>query len=278
MLIRSGDVAAALDDPVLEPPPLDGPGATLALRAAMARFSGRADHATRRAHVEQAIARLDPQRAEMIAHDLTDARLIGDALELTDAIGRVVPTETLATMLGAGDALSEVASDVEAVVRVIGRGEPPSEASDAAANRLQSQFGDHPLGWVTAASMLYQGFDATMWLLAVTIHARARARVTGPGGEPVPAVPAVPRTRRVATAPTRVAGCALATGDAVVLEIGVAGLPYGGGPHRCPGSDLAERIVAGMVAAIERAGFRVDLDRVVADGDGRPTAVPLVRA
>ena len=39
-------------------------------------------------------------------------------------------------------------------------------------------------------------------------------------------------------------------GVEVVLEIGAAGLPYGAGPHRCPGTELAEQIATGVVGAI----------------------------
>ena len=61
-----------------------------------------------------------------------------------------------------------------------------------------------------------------------------------------------------------------------MLEIGAAGLPYGAGPHRCPGIELAEQITAGVVDAIDAAGYRIDLAAVTVDADGRPTTLPIV--
>jgi cytochrome P450 len=117
------------------------------------------------------------------------------------------------------------------------------------------------------ASILYQGFDATMWLIAVTLHAGATGQR---------AVAPVPRTRRVARRDSITGGVALRQGTEVVLEIGAAGLPYGAGPHRCPGTELAEQITAGVVGAIEAAGYRVDRTGVTVDADGRPTTLPIV--
>lgn len=43
------------------------------------------------------------------------------------------------------------------------------------------------------------------------------------------------RTRRVAARDTPVGELVVPSGGEVTLEIGVAGLPFGAGPHRCPG-------------------------------------------
>ena len=60
-----------------------------------------------------------------------------------------------------------------------------------------------------------------------------------------------------------------------LLEIGQAGLPWGSGPHYCPGQRLAEAIVAGILAAIDAAQYEVDVTGILTDPDGRPTRLPM---
>jgi cytochrome P450 len=109
---------------------------------------------------------------------------------------------------------------------VIGRGEPATTATDASTDRLLDRCGQLPAGGVPTVSLLYQNFDATAALIATTLMAVATHR---------PAVAAVPRTRRTATRDVVVAGSVLPVGSDVVVEIGAAGLPFGAGPHQCPG-------------------------------------------
>jgi cytochrome P450 len=90
-------------------------------------------------------------------------------------------------------------------------------------------------------SLLYQNFDAT----AAAVRAATTARRRG-----TPAEPAVARTRRTVLESTVVDGLEVEPEIDVVLEIGAAGLPYGAGPHECPGRVLAERIVAGIVGVV----------------------------
>ena len=89
--------------------------------------------------------------------------------------------------------------------------------------------------------------------------------------------PAVPRTRRVALGSTTIDGLAIVPGTALVLEIGAAGLPFGAGPHECPGRALAESIVAGVVDAFVASGLQIDASRTVVDPDGRPTRLIATR-
>jgi hypothetical protein len=239
-------IVAALDDPALVPPSIAGPGTTLALRAAMARFSGPAEHSARRAAVVGATDAIDARRLADIAATRTRARLTGHAVDALAEIARVVPTEALAACL---DAPETPVADVDAVVAVIGRGEPVTPAADRATERLVGRFG------IAGASLLYQNLDATAALIATRLAAVATGR---------PAAPAVPRTTRVD-----------ADGRQVTLEIGAAGLPFGSGPHRCPGEQLAEAIVAAVLAAIDSAGYRPDPSSLAVDADGRPTALTL---
>jgi hypothetical protein len=269
LLTTPSDVATALDDHVLRPPPWPGPtgGATEEVRNAMARFSDPTDHAPRRADVTAAIATVDLALAEAHAADATARWLhrgVADAVELA----RAVPTEALAACLGLARPASGVLADVDAMARVIGRGEAATADADEAVTRLRADvahLGPDPVPWL---SLLYQDLDATAALVTTTLLARAARR---------PAVAAVPRTRRTAADATIVNGRAVPAGTDVTLELGAAGLPFGAGPHRCPGEALAGAIVIGIIRAIDATARDVAVDHASIDGDGRPTTLPLRR-
>lgn len=231
------------------------------LRAAMARFSAPARHPQPRAAVVAAVARVDPDAVGLFAAELAAERLAGDEVDVLQDIGRVVPT--LALLHGLGLTAVVAIDDVESIVRVIGRGEPATFEADSATDRLLAIVGD-----VARVSLLYQNFDATAALIACTIAA------LGTGAAPVPAVP---RTRRVALVDTVVDGAPIAAGSELVLEIGAAGLPFGAGPHECPGRVVAEAIVAGVVDAFVASGLQIDPARTEVDPDGRPTRLIATR-
>ena len=250
------DVLAALHDPALVPHHSAdrSTGATMRLRGEMARFSPPVAHGPRRADVVAVIESIDVDAVRLRAADEAEARLVDD-VDLVAGIARVVPTVTLwgALALPGPAALA----DVEAVVRVIGRGEPATATSDAAAERLLG------VADVATVSLLYQDFDATSALIATTL---------APG-----AAPAVPRTRRVAAADTSIGGVPVAAGVELVVEIGAAGFPFGAGPHECPGRTLAEAIVAGVIDAWTRSGLAIDPASIDLDPDGRPTRLVACR-
>jgi hypothetical protein len=240
-------VEHALHRPELVPHGTTDPsdGSTIRLRRAMARFSGPSDHPERRARVDAAVRTLDADDAERVAWAVTSDLLRAGAS--LDAVVRSAPTVTLVSLLGlpspAEGGVSALVDDVEAVVRVIGRGDPADPASDAATDRLLAARND-PADAVAVVSLLYQNFDATSALLRTTMAARATGAVPEP---------AVRVTRRVATAPIDLGDTALTVGDEVVLDIAGAGLPFGAGPHACPGRELAEAIVRGVLAALDGA-------------------------
>lgn len=217
-------------------------GPTLELRERMARFSAPDSHPQRRAALTEVLEPFDAGDAEAVARELAAAEIArgGDV----ESVAATVPTATLARLLGLPCDRAALVADVEAVVRVIGRGEPPSAASDAATDRLLGLAPD-PAEAVAVASVLYQNFDAT----AAAIRNAEAARRRGSAPEP-----AVARTRRVATRPVTVGATPIGTGGEVVLEIGSAGLPFGAGPHECPGRLLAEAIVRGASSALGRVG------------------------
>ncbi|MBI5088099.1 MAG: hypothetical protein HZB15_04325 [Actinobacteria bacterium] len=158
--------------------------------------------------------------------------------------------------------------DVDLIVAVIGRGAAPSDEADAATERLLSLAAVRDRDPVAVVSVLYQAFDATAALLATELHARCVAATP---------VPAVPRTRRVASGRATITGAAITPGTTVTLEIGAADLPFGAGPHRCPAEQLARRIVDGIIGAIVDSGHRVDPESIVTDADGRATRLVMRR-
>jgi len=159
-----------------------------------------------------------------------------------------------------------VVGDMLAIVRVIARGAPSTSDSDAATERMLALCADRPGGAVATVSVLYQNFDATWSSLTTLLQACATQ---------VRAVPAAPRTRRIATVDVALAARTIPAGSDVLLEIGQAGLPWGSGAHQCPGQRLAEAIVAGILAAIDAAHYEVDVGGILTDPDGRPTQLPM---
>lgn len=261
VLSSAADITAALADDRLIPPSVDGTGSTLALRSAMARFSAPDNHGALRTDVEQAIARIDLTTVASRAAQLTIERLHGavadgSRLEVITGIGRPVAVGAIASVLGVDAELGGVIADVDAVVAVIGRGQPSSAQSDEAVDRLMMRFAVHPDGPVAAISALYQSMDATAALIATRLINRSR-------NEPA-AVP-IARTIRVG-----------ATGAVIELELGTAGLWFGAGPHACPGRELAETIADAIVAAVDAHGVVLDEAAIELDRDQRPIAAWIV--
>ena len=241
-------IERALSEPALVPHPhpdtgVSGP--TMELRAAMARFSGPTEHLERRAAVERAVQRLD-EGAVVVAARAATRELLGDGLsaESVDAVIRSVPTIAVGTVLGATPDDSRLVDDVAAIVRVIGRGEPPTGAADEATRRLVERFAEHPDGAVAAVSILYQNFDATSALIRNLLES------TTSGEPPAPAVAA---TRRVATTEVLLDREVIPAGSEITLMIGAAGLPFGAGPHACPGQALAIALANAVVDELAAA-------------------------
>ncbi|HTH06991.1 MAG TPA: hypothetical protein VL916_14025 [Ilumatobacteraceae bacterium] len=267
VLTEASEIVEALERTDLLPHRSADPrdGATSRLRAGMARFSGPADHMARRQSVIDAIRAIDAERALVFATERAASRLDGAPIDGIEIAG-TVPTEAIALCLGLEAPLDHVVADMLAIVRVIGRAAPSTPESDAATERMLALCADHLGGGVATVSVLYQNFDATWSLLTTLLQACATE---------VPAVPAVPRTRRVATADVGLSTHTIPAGSDVLLEIGQAGLPWGAGPHQCPGQRLAEAIVAGILAAIDAAHYEVEVGGITTDPDGRPTRLPM---
>jgi cytochrome P450 len=260
-----------LSSPLVTPPPRDGAGSTLGLRRDMARFSRPGAHAPRRTELDELVVTVDDATTAALASRLTARQLKrrgGTAFDL-GLVARTVPVTAISIALGLLDEHDEadaaaLVHDVELVAAVVGRGAEATCESDAATDRVLTRATDHRLPPVAAASILHQTLDATATLIGVSLLTRA-------SGEP-PA-PVAPRTFRTAIADGQLGDIDLRAGDEVTVELAAAGLPYGAGPHVCPGRALAESIAAAVIAAIYDAGYDVDPDRVAVDGDGRPTSL-----
>src|SRR5262245_31896812 len=133
VLTDAGEILAVLDHPELFGFPIGDSraGSTAALRAAMARFSGPDEHADRRTAVVDAIRSAGTERALAFAADRTSRRLDGQPFDGMD-IALMVPTEALALCLELSAPLDRIVADMNAIVRVIGRGQPGSAEADAA--------------------------------------------------------------------------------------------------------------------------------------------------
>ena len=220
-------------------------GRTMELRAEMARFSRPTEHPGRRAAADRAVRRLDVD-AVIAEARVASKDLLADGLsaESVDAVIRSVPTIAVGTVLGATPDDSRLVDDVAAIVRVIGRGEPPTGAADEATRRLVERFAEHPDGAVAAVSILYQNFDATSALIRNLLES------TTSGEPPAPAVAA---TRRVATTEVLLDREVIPAGSEITLMIGAAGLPFGAGPHACPGQALAIALANAVVDELAAA-------------------------
>lgn len=235
----------------------------------MARFSSGPAHTERRAEVTELLEWFDLGAIEVAATEATSERLVGRIDAMAD-VARRVPTEVLLHTAGVPDfEHAGLIVEVRAIVEVIGRGEPSSAASDHAVERLLARFRHHPAGAVPVVSTLYQCFDATAWLIGTALVAEARGAARRH---------AVVQTVRAAEAATVIGATTIESGDTVVLDLAAADLEFGAGPHECPGRGAAEAILAGVQAAVRRAGYVVRLDDVVVDDVGRPTVVPMEQA
>lgn len=265
------DAAAALCSDALVPPTRStnfADGTTAELRDAMARFSAGDEHAARRAAVVAAVESVDAATVRSEVHELTLAIVSSSrAVEAIADVGFVVPTRALLAALGVSPAdLAERADDVVAVVSVVGRGEPSSARSDAAAHRLFAEFDRHPSGAVSAISVLYQNHDATAALFSSVVLSRA----TGDARQN-----ALVKTVRTATTDITVGNEHLDDGEIVEVSLEADGHEFGLGSHACPAETLATIIVDAMSGALDVAGCTVDLDAATFGADGRPITLPL---
>ena len=216
-------VRAALADPEYEVPPApDAPRGIAWLRANVARFSRGEDHPRRRALAVDLLSTVDPQGVRKRARELAeqggeDARTV-TVRALAEALGLAVPADAVAT---------------------VGRGYHPHleagpETDAAVATLVQACGGEWDEATATRIGLLVQACDATAMLVDNALRRNesdADAAVAGTLRDDPP----VRLTRRVRG------------GDLVGLDI--SELPFGSGPHACPGHEHAVAIACGILEA-----------------------------
>src|SRR5262249_32372573 len=96
--------------------------------------------------------------------------------------------------------------------------------------------------------VLVQSYEATAVLI------RNAAALAGPSDDPVATTlaenPPTAQAGRMATVDTQVGTVHIGVGETILVNIGEAGLPFGAGPHACPGADHARAIAAGVLDAL----------------------------
>ncbi|MEO0587899.1 MAG: hypothetical protein AAF078_09690 [Planctomycetota bacterium] len=267
-------VEAALLSHLLVPPPAPAslqPGPVADLRDSMARFSGSDTHAARRSVLDALVDQIEDHAFAAEGHRRTVAIIEGSApaqgLDGLADIGFVVPVEVVSSALGVtGEVLADVRGEVRSVAEVIGRQQPSTPTADEAAARLLRRFDAMGVDSIGAVSLLYQTHDATAALFASALVCEQTGTMRRS---------AISATGRTATAPVTIGGLELGVGDSVVLDLERSRFEFGLGHHRCPGRQIAERIVSGMIHAVSSAGVRVDTDAIERHNDGRPRTLPI---
>jgi hypothetical protein len=216
-----------LTDPTYEVPATTGsarPGGIIWLRATVARFSTGDRHHRRRGLAVGLLDAVDPARLRQRAHDLAAGG------------STVTPVDVLAEALG----LAVSAADVATVAAAYHPHLVSGPEHDTAVAALVDALGGVP-DELTAAriGLLVQAHAATLALVA---NARGRA----PSAEEAVRLalaedPPVRVTRRVRAGET--------------VEVDISGLPFGAGPHACPGREHAIALAVGILSG-ERSPVR----------------------
>jgi cytochrome P450 len=223
-------VRAALDDPRLTVPTVPAAPRGIAwLRASVARFSTGADHDRRRRLAVDALATVDPAALRRQVRQRACERT-GETGPVAAGRPEHLAVEVLAEALG----LTVRADAVAAVARGYHPHLPAGPDTDAAVDHLVRACGGV---WdeTTAAriGLLVQACDATAGLARNAM----RRPATDEPDETVAATlredPPVRATRRIRD------------GEPVAVEL--TALPFGSGPHACPGREHAVAIACGIV-------------------------------
>jgi hypothetical protein len=269
VLSNRAGVEAVLCSSLFEPIPKVvemASGPTAALRDSMARFSSFDRHPDRRLAVVDELAKLGPDTACEIARHRTGMLFVGQPVEVVSAIAFRIPSEVLCELLNIPASSSEVIADVLEIVRVIGRGEQLTNASNVAVERLLEVCSSGGTDAVSVISLLYQNFEATASLVinAIVANHLELGRVA-----------AVKQTHRIARADFVIEGTHIKKDDIVTLDLAAAGFEFGAGPHHCPGRVLAESICRGITDAVTSSGYELDFANAMFNDDEVPIRLVL---
>lgn len=241
------EVSAALASPAFTMPPVPGgPAVGIRwLRGSVARFSDGADHERRRRLVTGSLTAVASAELRERAAARTRAVLDGRPL-------RLVASEVTVDVLVAALAMPPVrAADVAVVATAYQPGSGAEAPADEAVVRLVDAFGGTPDDATAAGiGLLVQACAATAGLVDNAARAMARAA----GDRPVDAIVAETLLRDPPVRTTR--RLAAATGTVVEIDLAASGLPFGSGPHRCPGREHATAIATGILAAVRHRRAR----------------------
>ncbi|KZM73595.1 hypothetical protein [Nocardia terpenica] len=211
-------VRAALDTAPVPPVPAAAVGMAW-LRSRVARFSHGPEHTRRRELIEAELRRVSPadlrERVRAVAHQpLAHVRILAESLGLQNISPEVVATAATGYLPPA----------------------PLTPETDRAVGELVAACGGSADD-VTAAriAVLLQSCAATTALLE-----RARnTDATGSAGEVL--------DRVLATDPPPVRTRRVIDGAITELDLAAVGLPFGAGPHACPGREHALALAAGIL-------------------------------
>ncbi len=215
------DVAAALASlPVPEPPA--GSAGMAWLRSSVCRFANGETHRRRRALAEAELAALEPAELARAAAAATRAALAGEGPADATALARRVVVRVLCEALAGRSVPDAVVEDAVAVAAAYPTGD---RSADAALGRLRSELGGAGETAAARIALLAQACDATAGLVGNLLLCET--------------APPVRLTRRVD-----------GEGSVVVLDLEAAGLPFGAGPHACPGREHALALAGAVVETV----------------------------
>ncbi|SDX83837.1 hypothetical protein SAMN05421504_1031033 [Amycolatopsis xylanica] len=220
-----------LADPRCTLPPVFGgaPGTVGWLRTNVARFSTGQAHARRRSLVTEELAGFDPAWLRREAFDRTTEAENSGPVDL-----KAIVVETLAAALGLPAGLS---ADIAIVAKVYHPHVEATSVEDAAVARLAEACGGATEHTAARIGLLVQACDATAGLVENALDE------SGAAEEALAATlrerPPVSMTRRYK--------------DGRLVEIDLAGVPFGHGPKACPGQAHALAIAAGILDATRQA-------------------------
>ena len=162
------------------------------------------------------VARYAREAASLVSPQETAAYVVCRMIGVSDPIAALPLIRDFAAAVSGSATGDDIARGIKATPKLLAL-LPESTDPDERANR---------------AGFLFQSFAPSRALI--------ENRVSGTGESPVPF------TRRWAAVDFEFLGRAIQRGDLIVVSLAAAEFQFGGGPHRCPGREIAEAIASGL--------------------------------